>query len=105
MTVATGTAFAEAPDTWENTPSVSPLHALLIIAVIPIGLFVLITAAGLRAVDDEGERYQPGQAWRSEPEWFGGPRSGVDAVDEAGRPAPSARAPPRAPAGGTSGRW
>jgi hypothetical protein len=104
VTVATGTAFAEAPDTWENTPSVSPLHALLIIAVIPIGLFVLITLLVYVPSMVRGERYQPGQAWRSEPEWFGGPRSGLDAVDEADRPAVGPGSS-ESTSGGTSGRW
>ena len=104
VTVATGTAFASAPDTWENTPSVSPLHALLIIAIIPIGLFVLITVLVYVPSMVRGERYQPGQAWRSEPEWFGGPTQ-RPRRRRRGRPARGRPGRLREHLGGTSGRW
>jgi hypothetical protein len=79
---AAGPAFATAPEQWGHEP-VSPLHALLVLVVIPVGLFVLITLLVYVPSLARGERYQPGLAWRNEPEWFGGPSRGVEAADEA----------------------
>ena len=100
VTSLTSTAVADAPDQWENNPAVSPLHALLVLAVIPIGLFVLITLLVYLPSMSRGESYQPGQVWRGEPTWFGGPRAGIDAV-EAAPPAVETRSL----RGGTSGHW
>ncbi len=75
-------ALASAPEQWGSTPSVSPLHALLVLGVIPAGLFVLITLLVYVPSMARGQKYQPGLAWRNEPEWFGGPRAGVAAADQ-----------------------
>ena len=75
-------ALAAAPSTWEKSPSVSPLHFLLIVAAIPAGLFVLISLLVYVPSLVKGERYQPGLAWRNEPEWFGGPSAGVEAAQK-----------------------
>ena len=48
-------ALATAPDQWGDEPTMSTLG---------------------------GERYQPGLAWRNEPEWFAGPSGGVEAAEE-----------------------
>jgi hypothetical protein len=103
----TGAAFAEAPESWEDPPPVAPLHALLILFVIPLGLFLLITLLVCLPSMRRGESYQPGQLWRAEPEWFGGPRRGLDAVDEnesaaAGAGGTADTHPGR---GGASGHW
>jgi hypothetical protein len=101
--VLTGTApaLATAPEQWAEE-SVSPLHALLVLAVIPIGLFVLITVLAYVPSMARGEKYTPGLAWRSEPEWFGGPSRGLDATEDAGRPAVEAGRDDR---GGASAHW
>lgn len=75
-------ALAAAPSTWEKSPSVSPLHFLLIVVAIPAGLFVLISLLVYVPSLVKGERYQPGLAWRNEPEWFGGPSAGVEAAQK-----------------------
>ena len=100
VTSLTSTAVAEAPDQWENNPAVSPLYVLMVLAVIPIGLFVLITLLVYLPSMSRGESYQPGQVWRGEPTWFGGPRAGIDAVEAAPPAAES-----RSRQGGTSGHW
>ncbi len=82
VTSATGTAFAEAPDSWENNPSVAPLHVLLVMVVIPVGLFALIWLLVYLPSMSKGASYHPGLAWRNEPVWFGGPRGGVDSLDQ-----------------------
>lgn len=111
VTSLTSTAFAEPPASWEDPPSVSPAHVILLLGVVPVGLFLLITLLVYLPSMSKGEHYQPGQPWRSEPEWFGGPRGGLEAADRAADRAAQPAAvgaghdgdePDR---GGTSGRW
>jgi len=101
LTAATP-ALAAAPDTWEKSPSVSPLHFLLIVAAIPAGLFVLISLLVYVPSLKKGDSYQPGLAWRNEPAWFGGPSSGVEAVDKQDPKAVEAGADER---GGARAQW
>ena len=77
----TGAAFADPPAQWQDNPSVSPLYVLVVMVAIPVALFLLITLLVYLPSMARGEKYKPGQAWRSEPEWFGGPRSGLDALE------------------------
>ena len=100
----TSTAHADAPDTWENTPAVDPLHALLVLAVIPIGLFLLITLLVYIPSMSKAESYRPGQAWRGEPTWFGGPRGGLEAVETESR-AEIGSGESGSTRGAVSGRW
>jgi hypothetical protein len=51
-------------------------------------------------ISDRG--YQPGQAWRGESEWFGGPRAGVAAAADV---TPEQLEASSGDTGGTSGRW
>ena len=104
VTFATGAAFAEAPATWEDNPSVSPLYVLLVLVVIPVGLFLLITLLVYVPSMSKGESYRPGQVWRGEPEWFGGPRGGIEEIDSSAPPAVGAGGS-ETTRGGTSGRW
>jgi hypothetical protein len=109
VTGTTGVAYADAPATWEDSPNVTFFHELLIYLVVPLALFVIISLlAYLPSMRSHGSSYQPGQTWRSEAEWFGGPRAGVQTLD-AGAPAQPAgqgatvgRDPER---GGASGHW
>ena len=78
---ATGTAFADAPEIWKSGDDVSPLYVLLVLGAAPAGLFLLITLLVYVPSMSRGEEYQPGLAWRNEPEWFGGPRGGVEATE------------------------
>lgn len=95
-------AFADTPAAWQNEKHVSGLQFLLVLVLIPAGLFVVITllAALPSMISDKG--YQPGQSWRSEPEWFGGPRKGLEAADEV---KPEQIEAAEADRGGTSGKW
>lgn len=107
VTSLTSTAFAEAPSTWADPPHVSPAFVILVLVVIPVALFALITLLVYLPSMMKGERYKPGQPWRNEAAWFGGPRGGVEAADRAGQPAAVGAGadgddPER---GGTSGRW
>ena len=106
VTSATGTAFADAPETWEDNPSVSGLHVILVLVVIPVALFALIWLLVYLPSMSKGARYQPGLAWRNEPVWFGGPRGGVDALDRADQPAAVGDSEGNEHVGGgASGRW
>jgi hypothetical protein len=89
-------AFADTPSSWTKQPH------LVVLVLIPTGLFIVISlfAALPSMISDKG--YEPGQAWRSEPEWFGGPRKGVDAAEELSSAQIEAAETDR---GGTSGKW
>jgi hypothetical protein len=102
VATASAGALADPPDTWQNNPHVSAVHTLLVLGGIPLGLFLLITL--LTYLPSMRHREGEGRPWRGEPEWFGGPRAGLEAVDKSGQPAAvgSGAGPAR---GGTSGRW
>ena len=79
-----------------------PMDFLIILVLVPAALFGLIwllTAIPGMARGDS--TYHPGLAWRNEPEWFGGPRGGLDTVDTP----PQVEAPEAPDRGGASGRW
>ncbi len=102
LVTAATPAFASAPEQWGQAPGVDPLDALLVIVLIPLGLFVLITLlVSLPSMIRGESAYHPGLAWRHEPEWFGGPRDGLQKAD---RTDPDALegAEQR---GGASGHW
>ncbi len=104
VTSLTGTAFAEAPEQWESDEGVSSLYALLVLGAVPLGLLVLITLLVYLPSMSKGQSYRPGEVWRGEPTWFGGPRGGVDKVGETAPPAQVAAGSETA-RGGTSGGW
>jgi hypothetical protein len=95
-------AFADEPASWQQQPHVSGLEFLVVLVLIPAGLFVVIAllAALPSMIRDKG--YEPGQSWRSEPEWFGGPRKGVEAAEGV---TPQQIEAADADRGGTSGKW
>jgi hypothetical protein len=106
VTSLTGIASADAPVQWEDNGKTSPLHVLLVLVVIPVGLFVLITLlVYLPSMMRKGESYQPGQPWRNGAEWFGGPRGGVGAVDETEQPLAVGGSDRSQERGGASGQW
>jgi hypothetical protein len=108
VTGVTSAAVADPPAQWADNPSVSTLHVLLVLVVAPVALFVLIWLLVYLPSMTRGEKYKPGQAWRGEPEWFGGPRGGVEALESGGRqPAVGAGVSDEAgqTRGGASGRW
>lgn len=102
LALAPGAAVADTPEGWDAAPDVSGLDFLLVLVLIPIGLFLVIAllAALPSMISEKG--YEPGQAWRSEPEWFGGASKGVEAAEGA---APEAIESAEADRGGASGSW
>ena len=95
-------AAAEAPTTWEPQPEVTLLEFMLVLVIIPLGLaavIALLTVLPSMAFD---KGYQPGQSWRGEPEWFGGPTKGVQSADEVTHEQIESRSKST---GGTSASW
>lgn len=95
-------AAATAPSEWPEAPSVSLLDFLVVLVLIPVGLALAIALlAALPSMRRGGSTYQPGLAWRHEPEWFGGPRDGLEKADRSEREAVEASGE----RGGASGHW
>ena len=102
VSLAAAPALAVAPDSWPQPDKVSTLHVLVLLAGVPLGLFVLITLLVYVPSAARGQRYQPGLAWRNENEWFGGPTDGLEAADKTEPAAVEAAEHDR---GGASARW
>jgi hypothetical protein len=97
-------ALATPPDSWPEGNAVSPLDFLLVIAIIPLALVAVITLlALLPSMTRSGTTYQPGLAWRNEPEWFGGRREIKD--DDDTKAVTGAEPEPAGERGGASARW
>jgi hypothetical protein len=104
LTVA-GPAAAVPPDAWPESEPVSPLEFLLVLAIIPLGLVAVISLlALLPSMMSSGSTYQPGLAWRNEPEWFGGRRE-VRGEDDGAPAVTGAQAEQAGERGGASARW
>jgi uncharacterized RDD family membrane protein YckC len=75
-------ASADTPAGWKKPPAVSGFDFLVVLFLIPAGLALVIAFLAFvpTLLNDHG--YQPGQSWRGESEWFGGPRRGIAAADE-----------------------
>jgi len=93
-----GAAHADTPEFWGDDPAdpVDPWHAVLVLAGIPLLLFVVITLLVVVPGIVKGERFTPGGQATAD-QWFGGPRSGTAEL-----PAPDSD---DSKAGGASGRW
>jgi hypothetical protein len=97
VVTAAGPALAEPPATWEETDNPTLIDALLLILGIPALLFVVIWVLVSLPSVIGGQKGDAALAFRDNPEWFGGPRQGVEAApDDAGEPQGR---------GGTSANW
>ena len=84
VTLAAGAASAEPPETWERTPSVSGLEVIVVLLLIPLGLFLLICLLVYLPSMNRGKKDQSEEARSGQAEWFGGPEGGLETVDTAG---------------------
>ncbi|HZJ04750.1 MAG TPA: hypothetical protein VFD59_04665 [Nocardioidaceae bacterium] len=75
-------AAADTPEAWEKAPDVSPLEVLLVLVIIPLGIAAVLALLTLLPSMASDRGYEPGQSWRSEAEWFGGPAKGVKSAHE-----------------------
>lgn len=95
-------AVADTPEAWDNAPDVSGLEFIVVLVLIPAGLALVIALLTSLPSMIGNRGYEPGQSWRAEAEWFGGPRKGVEAADEL---APEQIEAAESGRGGTSGQW
>ena len=86
----------DVPVGWSNPSDVNMVEALLVLAVIPVLLFIAITVAVYLPSLIRGERIAPGQPPVSN-QWLGGPRTGTAELE--------GPASEDADSGGASGRW
>jgi hypothetical protein len=100
--LAASPALAAPPETWPDAEAVGALDFLLVLLALPLGLIVLITLLVYVPSMAKGEKYTPGLAWRSENQWFGGPKDGLEAADRSDRQQLEATDADR---GGASARW
>jgi len=95
-------ASADVPQNWEQAPDVSPLGFLLVLVIIPLGLAAVIALLTVLPSMASDKGYEPGQAWRGQPEWFGGPTKGLQAAEDV---TPQQIEAGSQTTGGTSARW
>ena len=95
-------ASADTPAAWDDAPHVSGLQYLVLLVLIPLGLALVIALLASLPSMLHHRGYEPGQSWRAEAEWFGGPGKGVDAADEL---SPQQIESAESGRGGTSGKW
>jgi hypothetical protein len=95
-------ASADTPAAWGDDPHVSGLQWLVVLVLIPLGLGLIIVLLASLPSMLHHRGYEPGQSWRAEPEWFGGPGKGVGAADEL---SPKQIETAESGRGGTSGKW
>jgi hypothetical protein len=95
-------AFADTPAAWDDAPHTSGLQYLVVLFLIPVGLGLVISLLATLPSMIRDRGYEPGQSWRAEAEWFGGPQKGVEAADDLSPQQIEAAENDR---GGTSGAW
>jgi hypothetical protein len=96
LTLLAAPVHADVPLGWSDPDPVEGLHALLLLAGVPLLLFTLIALAVYVPAMVRGERLLPDHGV-GETEWIGGPRQGTREL-----PAPDSE---ESRAGGASGRW
>lgn len=95
-------ASADTPAAWAQDPHVSGLQFLLVLVLIPLGIGLVISLLVTLPSMIRDRGYEPGQSWRAEAEWFGGPRKGVEAAEDL---SPQQIETAESGRGGTSGQW
>ncbi len=95
-------AAADAPAGWDSAPPVSALDMLLVLVIIPLGLAAVLTMLTVLPSLAGKKGYEPGQAWRGEAEWFGGPAKAVGSDAEMSPEQIESRSKDT---GGTSASW
>lgn len=95
-------ASADTPQGWEEAPDVSMLGFLLVLLILPIGAAAVITLLTVLPSMASDKGYEPGQTWRGQPEWFGGPTKGLRTSEEI---TPEQLTSSSRSTGGVSGSW
>ncbi len=89
-------AFADAPSAWEPADPVNGLHALLVFVFAPLAAVAAIALLVYLPSLTGRQRAGSSLTFADEPEWFGGPRQGTEALDAA---------PAESNQGGASAGW
>lgn len=92
VTTLAAPAHADVPEGWSNPEDVDLLYALLLLAGVPLLLFVVIAVLTYLPALVRGEKIAPGAA---DDQWFGGPRQGAKELESA----------PAEETGGARGSW
>lgn len=95
-------ALADTPAGWSKAPHVSAFDFLIVLVLIPLGLAAIIALLVLLPGLARDRGYEPGQSWRGESKWFGGPSRGVEESDSVSAEQIESSSKET---GGTSGRW
>ncbi len=95
-------ASAAEPEAWKAAPEVSTLSFLLVLVILPLGAAAVISLLAFLPSLTSDSGYEPGQSWRGEAQWFGGPTKGVKSADQVTPEQIEARSKDT---GGTSARW
>jgi hypothetical protein len=95
-------AMADTPTAWEKAPDVSPLGFVMVLLILPLGAAAVISLLVVLPSLASDKGYQPGEAWRGDTEWFGGPTKGVQGADDV---TPEQLEQSSKESGGISGRW
>lgn len=90
-------AFADAPTTWEPTDNGSFLDALLVLVGVPLAIVAVIALLTYLPGMIRSQPSTGALAFQEKPEWFGGPRQGAEAAEQA--------EPAATETGGASARW
>jgi hypothetical protein len=93
---------ADRPAAWEEAPDPSLLSFLLVLVLIPLAIAAVLSLLTVLPSLASDKGYEPGQSWRGESAWFGGPTKGVEAADTVTHEQIEAASKS---SGGTSGRW
>ncbi len=101
-------ALAAPPDSdpWRGEEDPSTLQDLLFLVGVPVAVFLVVTLlVYLPSMMRRGSS-EPALAFRERPEWFGGPRKGLDATKTTDTSTGShAAGPEETGKGGASARW
>lgn len=95
-------AAADTPAAWEKPPATSPLDFLVVLVIIPLGIAAVLALLTILPSMASERGYEPGQSWRGEAEWFGGPTKGVTSAADVTPEQIESRSEDT---GGTSARW
>jgi hypothetical protein len=91
-------AFASPPTTWQDPPHEGFLHYVLVLGGSALAIIAVITLLVYLPSMMKRQSSDGSSAFQEDPEWFGGPRRGVEAAEET---APA----DRSKLGGASARW
>ena len=90
-------ALAAPPEAWPEPDNGSVLSNLLFLVGVPVLVFVVLALLVYLPSMMRRQSAEPALAFRERPEWFGGPRKGVEATKTAGGSDQDK--------GGVGGRW